>query len=730
MRVVSTELRKLFSNKMFLLIIAAVFVLNGYLMVRTANSGNAKPSDYKEVYSELEGLSDIEKLDWLDERIQEYSGQHSYNFEVLHELHEECYNVVHYKDYIDNIDAQAKSMTSISIFAQKGTFNYRNIQKTPPAYDNMCDVKPEFDISEGILLATDNGFTDILSGFILLFALLLIMISDREQGMSALLFSLKRGRGYLLTAKIIALAITILVSVALICTENLIISAVLYGLGDLSRPIQSVSGFLGCNIRISVSVYLILYLLFKFLALFLIGMILTLIAVNTKNTVSFFGLTAVVLITEGMLYQKIEPLSIYSIFRYVNIISFTKVNDIFCTYKNINFWEYPVPLIPTVLMAIAVISAVCILLSIIIYIKKRNLEFRRLSSKLHLFKGQRVHSKVYYTFFKSLVFQKGIFVIIVFIFVYSLLNDSFIKKYDIIDVYYTYYADELEGDITQETLDYCESEDARFNEINACIAELQENSAGYSAEVDELQKKLAPSMGFYPMRDRITEIKDQPNAQVFYDTGYKRAFGIGGYDDDMKYALVTMLMCIFLVSPLIANDNKYRMSFVINSTRSGRKSYIRRNILVSSVYGIIASLLWIIPYAKLINDYYGHSGLLASVRSITDFTDFPVNMTVLQYALMVTFLRIFFVTLSALMMLWISSKCRNTTTAILINFAVFALPIIIYLFGAKMMVNIGFTPLLSVNVLINSPSYINLLLILLVGIIIFLKRILKFRIHK
>ena len=118
------------------------------------------------------------------------------------------------------------------------------------------------------------------------------------------------------------------------------------------------------------------------------------------------------------------------------------------------------------------------------------------------------------------------------------------------------------------------------------------------------------------------------------------------------------------------------------------------------------------------------------MRSITDFTDFPVNMTVLQYALMVTFLRIFFVTLSALMMLWISSKCRNTTSAILINFAVFALPIIIYLFGAKMMVNIGFTPLLSVNVLINSPSYINLLLILLVGIIIFLKRILKFRIHK
>ncbi len=721
MRVVSTELRKLFSSKIFLLIIATAFVLNGYLMFRTANSGEVKPSDYKEVYSAIEGLSAEEKLDWLDERLQEYMGQHHYSFGVLYELYEECYNVVHYKDYLDNIDAQAESMTSISIFSKKGTFNYRNIQKTPPAYDSVRDVQPEFGVSKGILLATDNGFTDILLGFILLFALLSIMISDREQGMSSLLFSLKNGRGYLMSAKIIALAATVLGSVVLIYAENLIISETIYGLGELSRPIQSVNGFLGCNIKISVLAYLILYLLFKFSALFLIGSILTLIAVNTKNTVSFFGFSAIILIIEGMLYRNIEPLSIYSIFRYVNIISFTKVNDIFCIYKNINFWEYPVPLIPTVLISVILISAVCILLSIILYIKKRNLEFRRLSSKLRLFKGKRVHSRLYYAFFKSLAFQKGILVIIVFIFVYSAANDSFVKKYDVVDIYYKYYADELEGDINQETLDYCDRETARFDEINARIAELQETLSIPSSELNELKKQAAPSIGFYPMRARINEVKDVPNAQVFYDTGYKRAFGFAGYDDDMKYALIAMLMCIFLVSPLIANDNKYRMSYVINSTCSGRKSYIRRNILISSIYGVIASLMWIIPYAKLISEYYGHSGLSASIRSITDFTDFPINMTVLQYAVMVVFLRIVFVILTSLAMLWVSSKCRNTTSAVLINFAIFALPIIIYLLGAKLMVNIGFCPLISVNALINKSNYINLIIITSVVLIIFMK---------
>ena len=721
MKVVLIELRKLFSSRIFLLIIASTFVLNGYLMFRTANSHEVKPSDYKEVYSAMEGLSDEEKLNWLDARILEFSGQHHYNFEALYELRDECYNVVHYKEYLENIKTRAKYMTNVSLFAKPDTFNYRCVIKTPPAYENVQNVQPKFDVSRGVILATDNSFTDILIGFVLLFAVLSVMLSDREQGMTTLLFSMKRGRGYLLSAKIVALAITLLVGIMIIYIENLMISSMIYGLGELSRPIQSVQGFIGCNLRISVYEYIIIYILFKFIAVFTISMILTLIAINTKNTVSFFGISAFILMTEGILYQIIEPLSIYSVFRYINIISFTKVNDIFCNYNNINFWEYPVPLISTALGSIIIILTICTALSIILYVKKRNIEFRRVSSKLHLFKGKKVHSKLYYAFYKSFVFQKGIFMIILFIAAFDLINDSFVKKYDIADVYYKYYAELLEGEITQETLDFCDSEAARFDEIDTRINELKETSTGFSKDMNELQKQFAPSLGFYPMRERIMKIKDDPHAQVFYDTGYKRAFGRAGYDDDMRYALATMLMCIFLISPLIANDNKYRMSCVINSTKSGKKSYIRRNILIASVYGTVGSIMWIVSYVKLINDYYGHDGLTASIRSITDYNGFTANMTVLQYVAMIVGFRTLFVILSALVMLWISSKCNNITSALLINFAIFALPVIIYLLGAKYVVNLGFVPFLSVNVIINDYSMIMLIVPIIILSVVIIK---------
>lgn len=720
MRVLSTELKKLFSNRIFLLIIAAVFILNAYLLFRTANSGEITYDDYRKIYSELEGKTDEEKLVWLDEQLNDFSHAPIYKWSAMAELYDECQNIVTYKEYLKNIDAQAKSMTSVSIFAKPDTFNYRSIVKTPPAYKNVQDVKPVFDVSKGINLATDNTFTDILCGFILLFAVLTLMISDREQGMSGLLFALKRGRSYLLFSKLLALAVTVFLAVFLIYGENLIVSSFIYGLGDLSRPIQSVAGFIGCNLKINVAEYLVIFGLFKFIAIFTIGAVLSFIAVTTKNTVSFYGISAAVVINEGLLYALIHPLSGYSIFRYINVISFTKVNEIFCNYKNINFFEYPIQLIPASFAAVILIALICSVLSAYLYAKKRNLEFRKIGIKLNFGKGNKIHYALYYGFYKSLIQQKGIFIIVVFLLITVFLNSSFKKNYDVQDVYYKYYTNQLEGEITSKTDDFIKSEEQHFFDLNNKLNEILQNSNGFSVEANEIQKQLAPESGFMLLKNRYELIRNIDKAQIFYDTGYKRMFGKVGYDDDMKYALVTMMLCMFLISPLIANDNKYRMLSIINSTTSGRKQYIKRNIIISIGYGLLSSLMWLIGYSFKVYQFYGFGGVDASIQSITDFIDFPINLKLWQYFAVIFILRTVFVIFSALLMLWISSKCKNTTIAVLVNFAVFVLPIIVYLLGADIMANICINPLLSVNAVLNDFSVVQLSVpILALGIIFY-----------
>lgn len=300
------------------------------------------------------------------------------------------------------------------------------------------------------------------------------------------------------------------------------------------------------------------------------------------------------------------------------------------------------------------------------------------------------------------------------------LNSSFKKKYDVQDVYYKYYTNQLEGEITSETDDFIKSEEKRFFDLNNKMNEILQDSNSFSGEMMEIQKQLAPESGFILLKNRYELIKNIDNAKIFYDTGYKRMFGKVGYDDDMKYALITMMLCMFLISPLIANDNKYRMLSIINSTASGRKQYIKRNIIISIDYGLLSSLMWLIGYSFKVYQFYGFSGLDASVQSITNFIDFPINLKLWQYFAVIFILRTVFIILSALLMLWISSKSKNTTIAVLVNFALFVLPIIVYLLGADIMVKICMNPLLSVNAALNEFSIVQFIMpVLALGIVIY-----------
>lgn len=711
MRIFATEFKKLFCNRIFILLLVFTFILNAYLMFRTSFSKDNSISDYKKIYSEIKDMSDEEKNIYFEERINSFGeGTYSYNWKILYELANEFENIINYQDFLRNIDIQKKSLTGISIFSDPNTFNYKSIVKTPEAYDKVRDIVPVFDVSKGVNISLNNRFSDILIGLILLFAIQTLMISDREQGISKVIFPLKRGRNYLLCVKLSVLALTIFLTVILIYSENLIVSAFTYGLGDLSRPVQSLNGFLGCNLKINVAGYIAIYLLFKSAALFSISAILSMIAVITKNTISFYSISSVIIISEGLFYVFINPLSVYSIFKYINLIAFTKTDKIFCNYRNINVFNYPVDVIPSSVIGVFCISVISSLLTSLIYAKKRNLEFKRIGIKLNTVNQNRVHSALYYTFYKSLFQQKGILIIGIFILLFGFLNHSFIKKYDVTDVYYQYYANELEGPTDLSTDKYIQKEEQHFAELTERYNELIESNSGFSIEANEIIEKLAPESGFKMIHKRYESIKNIDNAQLFYDTGYKRMLGIQGYDDDMKYSLVVMLMCIFLISPLIANDNKYKIYSIIYSTASGKKKYYRRNISVALLYGLISSLFWLFGYSISIYQYYEFKGISAPIQCITSFDSFPVHLKVWQYIAMIYVLRIASIIVSSMIMLYISYKSRNVTIAVLINFAIFVLPIIIYLFGADIMINFGMNPWISANAVINDFSFTQLVL--------------------
>ncbi len=139
-------------------------------------------------------------------------------------------------------------------------------------------------------------------------------------------------------------------------------------------------------------------------------------------------------------------------------------------------------------------------------------------------------------------------------------------------------------------------------------------------------------------------------------------------------ALLIILICALIISPLISYDNGRKLTTIIYSTTTGKKSYIKRNILITLIYTAAASFAVMIPYYINILLKYGTQGGNLPINSIKAFASFPLPITVWQFALGLLILRTILFSLISLIMLAVSYKSKSRFTAVLINITIFVIP--------------------------------------------------------
>ncbi len=139
-------------------------------------------------------------------------------------------------------------------------------------------------------------------------------------------------------------------------------------------------------------------------------------------------------------------------------------------------------------------------------------------------------------------------------------------------------------------------------------------------------------------------------------------------------ALLIILICALIISPLISYDNGRKLTTIIYCTTTGKKSYIKRNILITLIYTAAASFAVMIPYYINILLKYGTQGGNLPINSIKAFASFPIPITVWQFALGLLILRTILFSLISLIMLAVSYKSKSRFTAVLINITIFVIP--------------------------------------------------------
>lgn len=673
MRILRYELKKLFSYKSFLFIIAAVLVMSIVSTLWDIAGRHASPDEYRQIYSAIQSMSEEEVEAYITRQIDiAFSGEGGFSPDAICSARDRYVQIKGYGGFLDYIKERCRSITGISFFAAEDSFAYKNALKTETVYDNVKINSLPFEVSEGVEIVLFNDISDILLVFAIFASAIFVFTKDKEIGILNLLHSYRKGRGSLCINKLLVLLIFSALANLVFIGANLAIGGFTYGLGDLTRPIQSVNGFFECSFNLSLWQYLLITFIFKSLGGFLWGVLFAFICSFSGNNAQIYGISVVVAVTEVLLYTKISTLSNYGLLHDFNLVSFIKPNNIFSTYRNINLFNEPfnalivIPVVWTTLIALLIFAVVKT------FAVEKNREYRKIFLGIRRKSiKHKVHGKLYYAFHKSFALQKTGYLVAGWLVAVVIFHLSFTKPADLTDYYYKDYTTDNSGAVTAQT-----------DEVIRIDEELMSSDTTIE-RMQEIQGELQREGALFMFKSRCEAIRDSKyDTEIFYDTGYKRAFGVNGNTESLQMALLIMIFTALTVSPLISFDRSRGLTSVIYSTASGNKSYLKHSIIVTVTLSVFASIAVMLPYLFNILSKYGMQGINLPVQSLEYFADFALPLNVWQYAFGFFLVRTAIFTICSLAMLLVSKHSKSRFSATLINVTVFVMPVLIMVVGS------------------------------------------------
>ncbi len=724
MRVLFCELRKLFSSGIFIFIVLAAVILNLYLCF-SAKPVGFSDEQYQAFFEELESVPDNEKTAVINAKVDElYNGEFTLETIeqrgfLLGEL-EQAELIADYKNYLDEIDVSAERMTSVSIFAEKDSFAYKNIVRTPAAYNTVREVTPAYSRSEGILLAVDNPACDIMLIFCALTAVIALVVKERESGITALIKPLRHGRAHLASAKSAVVLICVILTGALLYGSALAVGAVRFGLGDLTLPVQSLKGFIGCNLPINIGSAIARIFVVKLAAAFLAALIFECLCTAFYSIYAYIA-TAAITAIEVVLYVFIDGNSWAAIFGKVNIAALIESAEVFKNYLNINIFGEPCNIIA--------VTGIALTAGIIGFFALQNFLFSRIEIKdfktRQLIPTSRyIPKKLFsYAVYKQFITHMGALIILLILGIQIYLATNYRIEFSSDDMQYRAYCVRFSEMTERQADEFAEAEKRRFEELHERVltADFNESMKIY----DELNAESGFERAY--KQQRYISALDSDDKAMFYQTGWRRLFGADGYAEDMRLTLFAALGICFGISPLIAYDNRRRLGYLLYTNLHGKREYFRRNIAVSAIASILISAVVNAPHMIGILSLYKTEGAEFSIRCIPEFERF-FDIPMVAYIALLCVLRTVSLILCGWMILFISAKCKNVSAVLLISIAIFALPVMLYLAGAEFVLPICMPFSVDREIIENAWWYIVIMFgfCIVTGIYIQLKRLKKF----
>ena len=303
--------------------------------------------------------------------------------EVRRRVRAQVEYLLDYPNYLDAVHANAKTMTALPFFQSGDGFARENIRRTDEDFPRSAELRLDRDMAMEALLSTRVPGWSLA---VYLAALALSFVTERRQGLWALLYGTPGGRGRLALRRTGVLLAGAALGTAVIFGACLLTASLLYGgLGDLSRNVQSMAAFRGLPELTSRRRFLLLDLVWRILAGWLLGLLIW-AALQAVANLQLAMLGAGLLLAASFAAFTLIPDSFsLVILRYLNPFALVELPRIFLRYLNLNLFGHAVRgcflTAALLLPALGASAAACVLLQM----KKRPVGAGRLRLPLLAF---------------------------------------------------------------------------------------------------------------------------------------------------------------------------------------------------------------------------------------------------------------------------------------------------------------------------------------------------------
>lgn len=723
------ELRKVWGNRVFPLLLAVLAAANLLLlwMGTRPTSNQPQASAYRAIGQSLNGLTMEEKGTFLQEKLDEaealvkigqyyremafgyglesyreqnaamfdtyeqeyidksytlYTDSLSQEYRLFTQLVNEYETVAGYRDFLDGVQTKAGQLASISIFQNDKTgYDLKNIEVTAQVYAGLGDTVIDYYPQKGLYTAISYAFTDLLLLAGMLLLALLLVRQERDSGLLTLVRSLPGGRLKTAAAKLAAFAVSLLAVLTLLYGVNLAYCAAAFGLGPITRTIQSVPALMRCTMQITVGEYLFRFLLAKWAGAFVMGLWVMLAALAARRAaVGWVGALALPLAMYGI-RTAISATSHWNVVRYANLVSLLQTNELLGNYRNLFWFGSPIGLPLVEWTAAVVFGTVFAAAFCTVFARAQLLPAPKGGVVLGLTRKTRA-TTVWREEGRKLLWMNGAAVVLAAFLAFGVYQGVESESYiDAEEIYYAYYMKHLSGPWTQESYDWLTEQGEEFADMKETQRRIERGELSSDAilaygalqqKYNVYQEVVQSNINYY--------IKEHPGAWAVYESGYKKLFGLSG-TANVQDTLLAGLVCALCFSGLFAMERRGGMDVILCSTPLGRRATVRAKLRQSSIAAAVIAFGSALPHLWQVLRDYSLPALLAPAMSVPEFSALPSFITLSDLLLFWMLCRLAACLCMARLTLWLGQVFGGVLPALFVSAAAYSLPALLSLSG-------------------------------------------------